>query len=352
MSDSMAVSKVRKRILMVLVIALVAAAAALLWRSLNRRPPENTIVLHGNVDIRQVDLAFNATERIGEIQVEEGDKVKDGQLLAILDRERLRHEVLQADAQARAQEKVVAALIAGTRPEEIRKARADVAAADAEARNAELTSRRLQLLAGRDLIAQQQADDAKAAADSARAQLHAAQETLKLAVAGPRKEDIDAAKATLQAFRENLAVARRNLSYASLYAPSDGVIRTRILEPGDMASPQKPVFTLALTDPVWVRAYVSESDLGKVRPGMPAEVTTDSFPGKRYVAWIGFISPSAQFTPKSVETREVRTSLVYEVRVFVRNPQCELRLGMPATVIIPLEQKKKNETSLPMRKKP
>jgi HlyD family secretion protein len=351
MSDSMAVSKVRKRILMVLVIALVAAAAVLLWRSLNRRPPENTIVIHGNVDIRQVDLAFNATERIGEIQVEEGDKVKDGQLLAILDRERLRHEVLQADAQARAQEKVVAALIAGTRPEEIRKARADVAAAEAEARNAELTSRRLQLLAGRDLIAQQQADDARAAADSARAQLHAAQETLKLAVAGPRKEDIDAAKATLRAFRENLAVARRNLSYASLYAPSDGVIRTRILEPGDMASPQKPVFTLALTDPVWVRAYVSEPDLGKVRPGMPAEVTTDSFPEKRYAAWIGFISPSAQFTPKSVETREVRTSLVYEVRVFVRNPQGELRLGMPATVIIRLEQKK-NATSLQIQKKP
>jgi HlyD family secretion protein len=340
----MTISKKKQVILAGLVITL-AAAAAFIWRSLHYTAPGDEIVLHGNVDIRQVDLAFNANERIEKVLVEEGDKVKTGQLLATLDRERLRHEVLGVAAQVRAQEKVVAALVAGSRPEEIRKARADVAAADAAAKNAELTSRRLQLLAGRDLIAQQQADDAKSAADSARSELHAAQETLKLAVAGPRTEDIDAAKDTLRALRENLAVAKRNLAYTSLYAPSDGVIQSRILEPGDMASPQQPVFTLALSDPVWVRAYLSETDLGKVRQGMPAEVTTDSFPGKRYNAWIGFISPSAQFTPKSVETQEVRTSLVYEVRVFVRNPQDELRLGMPATVIIPLRQRKSDATS-------
>jgi HlyD family secretion protein len=347
----MPIPEIRKRILAVLILAVVTAAGMLVWRSMYQGPSGNEIVLHGNVDIRQVDLAFNAAERLGKVLVEEGNKVKAGQLLSTLDMERLRHEVLGADARVRSQEKVVAALVAGTRPEEIRKARADVAAADAEARNAERTSRRLQLLAARDLISQQQADDAKTAADSARAQLQAARETLKLAIAGPRKEDIDAAKDTLKALREDLDVARRNLSYASLYAPSDGVIQSRILEPGDMASPQKPAFTLALTDPVWVRAYVSETDLGKVSLGMPAEVITDSFPGKRYSAWIGFISPSAQFTPKSVETREVRTSLVYEVRVYVRNPQDELRLGMPATVIIPLGRNR-NATSPETQKRP
>jgi HlyD family secretion protein len=335
--------RIRKRIFAVCVIALMATAF-FVWRSMRHRPPENEIILHGNVDIREVDLAFNATERIGRVLVEEGDEVKAAQLLSTLDMARLRHEVLSADARVRAQEKVVAALVAGTRPQEIRRARADVAAADAEARNAERTSRRLELLAGRDLISRQQADDAKAAADAAGAQLQAARETLDLALAGPRKEDIDAAKDTLGALREDLAVAKRNLSYAFLYAPSDGIIRSRILEPGDMASPEKPVFTLALTDPVWVRAYVSETDLGKVHAGMPAEVTTDSFPGKRYGAWIGFISPAAQFTPKSVETQQVRTSLVYEVRVYVKNPQDELRLGMPATVIIPLGRKR-NGTS-------
>ncbi len=105
-----------------------------------------------------------------------------------------------------------------------------------------------------------------------------------------------------------------------------------------MASPQRPVYTLALTDPIWVRAYVQGPDLGKLKPGMAAEASTDSYPGKHYRAWIGYISPTAEFTPKSVETTEVRSNLVYQVRIFVCNPQDELRLGMPATVTIPLGQ--------------
>jgi HlyD family secretion protein len=317
---TMPLAGIKKRPLIVGVLVVVVAIAALAaWRSIHRETTEKEIVLHGNVDIRQVDLAFNANERIEKVMAEEGDSVKAGQLLATLDRERLGYEVMQAEARVRAQENVAAALVAGTRPEDIRKARADVAAAEAE---------------------------------STRARLEAAKEALNLAIAGPRKEDIAAAKATLKALKESLAVARRNLSYAYLYAPSDGVIQSRILETGDMASPQKPVFTLALTDPIWVRAYISERDLGKVRPGMTAEVVTDSFPGKRYQAWIGFISPSAQFTPKSVETREVRTSLVYQVRVFVRKPQNELRLGMPATVIIPLYQKPEKAVSPEKQNRP
>ena len=115
-------------------------------------------------------------------------------------------------------------------------------------------------------------------------------------------------------------------------------IRDRLLEPGDMVSPQTPVLTLALTDPVWVRAYASEVYLGRLAPGMSAEVSTDSYPDKTYPGWIGFISPTAEFTPKTVETPELRTRLVYQVRVHVCNPQDELRLGMPTTVSIPLDQ--------------
>ena len=331
--------KKRLRVLLVVVLA-IAAIVFIVLRSLHEKTPDNLLVLHGNVDIRQVDLAFNASERVESLRVEEGDRVKTGQLLATLEKERLQHQVQQAGAQVKAQEDVVAALVAGTRPEDIRKARAEAVAAKAEADNAELTNRRLQNLAKKEVVSKQDADNSKAAADSSRARLQAAKEALALAVAGPRKEDIAAAKATLNALREALAVANKNLSYAELYAPSDGVIQSRILEKGDMASPQKPVFTLALTDPVWVQAYVSETDLGKISLGMKAEVTTDSFPGKKYPAWIGFISPTAQFTPKSVETREVRTSLVYQVRVFVNNPENELRLGMPATVAISLGQEK------------
>ncbi|MDA8431810.1 MAG: efflux RND transporter periplasmic adaptor subunit [Nitrospiraceae bacterium] len=329
--------KKRIRIAIVIVLAL-AAVVFFVRRSLREKTPDNVLVLHGNIDIRQVDLAFNANERIDSVRVEEGDRVKAGQLLATLDKERLRHAAEQAASQVKAQEDVVAALVAGTRPEDIRRARAEAAAAEAEADNAGRTSQRLSRLVEKELISRQEADDAKAAADASRARLQAAKEALDLAIAGPRKEDIEAAKATLKALREALAVATQNLSCAELYAPSNGVIQSRILEPGDMASAQKPAFTLALTDPIWVRAYVSETDMGRIRPGMKAEVTTDSFPGKKYAAWIGFISPTAQFTPKSVETREVRTSLVYQARVFVDNPEDQLRLGMPATVTVPLDQ--------------
>ncbi|MGH8738510.1 MAG: efflux RND transporter periplasmic adaptor subunit, partial [Burkholderiales bacterium] len=197
---------------------------------------------------------------------------------------------------------------------------------------------RLRDLAAKHFVPQQQADDARAAAEAAAARLKSAREALRLVVLGPRKEDIAAAHATLAANEAALGVARRDLAETKLHAPSAGVIESRVLEPGDMASPQKPVYTLALTDPMWVRAYVPETDLGRVRPGSRAEIGTDSHPGRRYRGWVGYISPSAEFTPKSVETREVRTTLVYQVRVFVCAPADGLRLGMPATVSIEPDQ--------------
>jgi HlyD family secretion protein len=329
----------------VLMVILIAVGGTLLIRSLLNKAPVNELVLYGNVDIRQVELAFNGNERIASVAAREGDRIQKGQLLATLDTLRLSHEVSQAEAQVKAQREVLAALEAGTRSEDIRKAQADVEAAEAQQKNAEVVFHRKSMLAEKDLISIQERDDAKAAADSSQAQLKAAKETLALAIAGPRKEDIAAAREILKAYEAALSIAKRNLEYAYLYAPSDGVIQTRILEPGDMAAPQTPVFTLALTDPVWVRAYIPEPDMGKIRLGMSAEVTTDSYPGKRYKAWIGFISPTAEFTPKSVETREVRTSLVYQVRVYTCNHDNELRLGMPATVIVPLNQTDTGKTT-------
>jgi HlyD family secretion protein len=122
-----------------------------------------------------------------------------------------------------------------------------------------------------------------------------------------------------------------------LRAPADVTVRNRVMEPGEMASPQRPVVVLAVTDPKWVRAYVAETDLGKVHPGAVAWITVDSFPERRFEGWIGFISPVAEFTPKPVQTEELRTSLVYEVRVFVKDPRGDLRLGMPASVHLDLE---------------
>jgi HlyD family secretion protein len=320
-----------------IVVAVLVVAGAVVWHlGSHRANKADSLTLYGNVDIRQVQLAFNGAERITQMLAKEGDAVKKGQLVATLDTDRLQHNVDLQQAQVMAQRQVVARLVAGSRPEEIGKARADVQAARIEAENAENTYQRQKELVAQHFVAQQQADNARAAADAAQAKYRSLRETLKLVEAGPRQEDIAAARATLRASLAALEVARKALEDASLYAPDDGIIQERILEPGDMASPQRPVYTLALTDPIWVRAYVQEPDLGKVKLGMGAEVSTDSYPGKRYRAWVGYISPTAEFTPKSVETTDIRSNLVYQVRVFVCNSQNELRLGMPATVTIPL----------------
>jgi HlyD family secretion protein len=328
----------KTRVILVLAVIGVAAGAAWWWQAAkNETVNETVVVLYGNVDMREVDLAFNNSEHIGRLLVQEGDRVSKGQLLATLHQERLRAQVAVAKAKVTAQKAVVARLDAGTRPEEVRQAKAGVVAARARLKDAELTFARAQKLAAKEAASQQVLDDAQARLDTARADLDVARETLALAEAGPRVEDIDQAKAALKAEQAQLALAQEVLKDTELYAPSDGIIRERILEPGDMATPQTPVFTLALTNPVWVRAYVPEAELGRLSLGMPAEVSTDSYPGKTYRGWIGFISPTAEFTPKNVETSDLRTRLVYQARIYVCNPQNELRLGMPATVTVSLE---------------
>ena len=296
------------------------------------------LTLYGNVDVREVQLAFNASEHIAEMHALEGERVQAGQLLGQLHTEVLELGVANAEARVEAQRHVLDRLRAGSRREEIQKARSDVKAAEADARAKRLTYERARTLLPRNLISQEEVDEAEARADSAQASLAAARDILDLALAGARKEDIAAAAAELRAREAELAVARQRLKDATLYAPADGVIRDRILEPGDMASPATPVYTLALLEPVWVRTYVPEAFLGKVAPGMRAEVRTDSYPDKNYPGWVGYISPSAEFTPKTVQTPELRTRLVYQMRVYTCNPDDELRLGMPATVTIPLEQ--------------
>jgi len=307
-----------------------------LWQTRIKDERKHELVLFGNVDIRQVNLAFNGSERIVSMLVDEGDRVEQGQLVAVLRKDRLEAAMRAMEAQAAAQAEVVGRLKAGSRPEEIRRVRAEYDAAQADANNATVTYYRMQSLVREDATAVQNADDARARAEMAAARLRSAKETLDLAIAGPRKEDIAAAEATLEAYRAQLALARQELADANLYAPSSGIIQNRILEPGDMASPATPVYTLALVDPLWVRAYVPETDLGKIHQGMAAKVTTDSYPGKTYDGWVGYISPTAQFTPKSVETPDLRSRLVYQIRVYIHNPNNELRLGMPATVTIPL----------------
>jgi HlyD family secretion protein len=329
-------------VLIVLLLAVSGTVAALAWWFMHRPSSTQELVLYGNVDLRQVALAFNNNERIAAVLVQEGDRVRRGQVLARLDTSRLQPRVAQAEAQAAAQRQVVARLHNGSRPEEIAQARANVTSAKADAANARRLYERLKPLvegsAGR-AVSQQDFDNARTALDVAVARLAVNEKALALVVAGPRREEVAEAEARLRGDEAQLALLRQELADAQLVAPMDGVVRTRILEPGEMVSPQKPVFSLAITDPKWVRAYVSEPDLGKVQPGMAAFVVVDSFPDRRFDGWVGFMSPMAEFTPKTVQTEELRPSLVYEVRVFVQDPADTLRLGMPATVYLPPDQR-------------
>lgn len=319
---------VLKAILVLLILGVIAGI--LIFK--HERAGNNRLTFYGNVDIRQIRAAFYSTGRIQTMLVQEGDAVTNGQRIAELDASRYEAAVAKAEAQVAMQKQVVARMLAGSRPEEIARAQAQVTGADASLTDALQKQMRAQTLAKEDYVSQQQLDSSRTAVDVARANLQAMQQTAELTVQGPRKEDVAVAQAQLRLYEASLKLARQELADSTLYAPADGIVQNRILEPGDMTSPLTPVYTLALNNPVWVRTYVPETSLGKISEGMTAEVRTDSFPGKVYDGWVGYISPTAEFTPKQVETADLRTRLVYQVRIYVKNPQNELRLGMPATV--------------------
>jgi HlyD family secretion protein len=322
----------KKGAVILLALAVVTAGGSA-WVFFHRSAPDPALVLYGNVDLRQVELAFNNSERIAAVLVQEGDRVKAGQILARLDVRRLKPQVEEAEAREAAQLHTVEKLHNGSRPEEIAQARANVAAAKADELNARDQYQRQQVLAENAATSRQDLENARAVLDVADAKLAVTQKALQLALVGPRKEDISEAEAELRADDAQSAFLHQELADAELVAPADAVVRARLMEPGEMASPQKPVLSLAIIDPKWVRAYVSEPELGQLQAGMGASVALDGFP-HRFDGWVGFISPVAEFTPKTVQTEELRTSLVYEVRVFVKDPLDRLPLGAPASVYL------------------
>lgn len=321
----------------VFALALVGAGA---WWMTRSTAPDDVLVLHGNVDVRQVSLAFEGSERIHELRAEEGDRVQAGQVLAVLDTRTLALQAEHARAAVEAQEQVLLRLRNGFRPEEVDQAQARAEAAAADAVLAEQELNRLRNIAQETnglAVSHQDLDRTTARLRVARAQVQDTGKALELTRLGPRDEDIAQAEAQLRATRAELALLEHRLVQAELRAPSAAVIRSRLLEVGDMASPRKPVFALALADPKWIRAYVTEPQLGHVRAGMPARVSTDSHPDQTIDGTVGYISSVAEFTPKSVQTEELRTSLVYEIRVRVQDTGDRLRLGMPATVTLALD---------------
>ena len=292
------------------------------------------LVLYGNVDIRQVDLAFRVNGRIAKVLVDEGDAVTQGQPLAQLDDDLLTPQRDQAAAELEKQRASLIRLERGYRVEEIAQARAAVSGAAALAENAQINLNRVAAMRATNAISQRDLDNARAQNTEASAKLRSNQDQLDMLLSGYREEEVLAQKAAVAAAAAALNHAEIQLRDAVLAAPQKGIVLTRAREAGAIVQAGQTVYTLTLTDPLWLRAYVDEPNLGRVKPGMPVKIQVDAAPGKSYPGKVGFISPTAEFTPKTVETREVRTALVYRLRVQAEDPDNVMRQGMPVTIIL------------------
>ena len=330
----------RVKVLLVALLLAAAGAVAFFTLDLDARlglaaRPEEPLELYGNVDIRQVELGFRVRGRIEAMRHEEGDPVAAGDLLATLDRGPYEDSLRLAEAEVARERANVRMMEAGTRPGEIEQARAVVAERRAELENARRQFERQQQLLERGVASREAYDDARARLDETEARLVSAERALDLALEGFRSEEKAAARAALEAAEARLAMAATELEDTELHAPAAGTILSRVREPGAIVAPGETVYTLSLERPVWVRAYVPEPALGLIHPGQEALVLTDTRPDRPYRGQIGFISPVAEFTPKSVETPELRTDLVYRLRVVVEDADEGLRQGMPVTVRLP-----------------
>ncbi|MDP9174343.1 MAG: secretion protein HlyD [Planctomycetota bacterium] len=324
-----------KRVVLVVVLLLVVVggSVAITWMVMSRRGDDPArLVLQGNVDVREVNLAFQDAGRIDSLAVDEGDIVHAGQVIATLEPGYFEDAVAQARATLVARQADLARLKNGSRPEEIAQARALTAERSATRANATAEFQRQQELIGRGATSKQAFDNAQASLRQVEAQVKSAEAAQHLTEIGPRLEEIDNAAAQCKQAEAALADAERHLHDAKLLAPGDGVVQTRARERGAYVNVGDTVFSVTLPKPIWVRAYVAEPDLGRIQPGMEADVATDG--GKTYRGQVGFISPVAEFTPKSVETKELRTDLVYRLRVVVDAPDGFLRQGMPVTVTL------------------
>lgn len=323
-------SRTVKRILIITVILLAAGSAVFSW-VLHTEQDESLLYLYGNVDIREVQLAFRQPGRVAQMMFDEGDAVVAGTRMATLDAQPYQEAFAAAEASVRVAQAELAKMRRGLRPQEIIQAQEALNQAQAVARRAERDYVRLSRLLPSKASSQQDVDNARAARDQAIAGVKAAKAALSQAREGFRKEDIAAAEAQLAAAMATRDQAATALADTELFAPSDGTVIARIREPGSMVVSQSAVYNLSLDKPVYVRAYIGETALGRIAPGTPVQVRSDSSK-KIYHGQIGFISPRAEFTPKTVETTDLRTDLVYRLRIVVSDADAALRQGMPITI--------------------
>ena len=326
----------RRLPVLILMVALIAAGAYFYPRITNKAKPENQLTFSGNIEAHESLVSFKIQGRIIDLPVEEGQWVEQGALLARLDDADYRQKVRIDEANVNVHESNLALTLAGTREQEVKASQQTMFDAQADLQQKKLDYDRAQNLFSKEEVSAQDRDRADTALKRAEATFQAAQQRYNQAVEGSRKEDIAIARANLAEANANLGLSRVNLSYTILRAPSSGVITVRQAELGEVVVPGTPVVTLADLDHIWLRAYIAETDLGRIRWGQEATITTDSYPGKQYRGRVSFISSSAEFTPKSVQTYKERVTLVYRIKIDVENPNHELKPGMPADAHVEL----------------
>jgi HlyD family secretion protein len=327
----------KRRIPILILLAAMIAAGVVLYSRLTRKTQlDNQLTLSGNIEAHESLVSFKVQGRVIDLPVEEGQSVEPGALLARLDNADYRQKVLIDEANVHVRESNLALTLAGTREQELKASQQTMFDAQADLQQKKLDYDRAQRLYSKDAVSTQDRDLAETALKRAEAIFQATQQRYNQAVEGSRKEDIAIARANLKQANANLGLSRVTLDYTVLRAPSAGVITVRQAEVGEVVVPGTPVVTLADLDHIWLRAYIAETDLGRIRWGQPATIVTDTYPGKQYRGRVSFISSSAEFTPKSVQTYKERVTLVYRIKIDIDNPNHELKPGMPADAHIDL----------------
>ena len=316
------------------VVGLAAATLLLAGCSPGNSTRAGDLVLSGNLEVTDAQLGFKVPGRVVERLISEGDRVKAGQLVARLDDTEQQEQLALRRAELAGAEASLAALVAGSRPQEIAAVEATLRSAEADRDRARLDFTRQTELRGKDAIADRELEASQAQLKVAEARTAEAAERLKLVREGPRAEDIAQGRARVDQGHAAVALAGTQLDNTRLVSPLTGVVLSHNIEPGEFVSAGTPIVTVADIAHVWVRAYINQTNLGRLRLGQKVEVRTDTFPDKTYEGTVGFIASEAEFTPKTVQTTKERVKLVFRVKIDLANPDDELKPGMPADAII------------------
>lgn len=295
---------------------------------------EGTLKVSGNIEVTQVDASFKVPGRMVERPADEGQVVKAGTLLARLDETDFKEQAALRQADVDAAKATLDKLVAGSRKEDIGAAKAQLDQAKADFARAQADETRNTELFKQEVISPREYDASHSAYLAAQGKVQEAQQRYDLQINGSRREDVDQARAKLDLAQQALAQAQTQLGYATLAAPQNGVILSKNVEPGEYVVPGTPIVSIGDLGEVYLRAYVDERDLGRVKVGQKADISTDTYPGKTYPGRITFISQEAEFTPKTVQTEKERVKLVYRIKITVPNPNMELKPGMPADGVI------------------